>query len=994
MRVIESGKRFQVYLQRHSTQLWKGMTIRKKCFLGGASALTAALVVYVFKKFSSIHILVGCASVAVLLPCVLRGCSWLKQKGIRWCNAPDAQGNTLLMKGVVRRVPWIFLKALIKAGVDIHLSNRKGKTALMLAVMEAKMHKMKALIQAGADIEAQDNQGNTALMLAVKSGNLYATQALLQAGAHIESRDSGGYTAFMHAVASVNSFVTEALIQARANIEARDHTGYTAIMHTVRSEINNRGWRRDFHPSQLNMIRMLIRAGVNLAAQDDNGYTVLMLTAKSSSVNAVQAFIHAGAPLEALDNEGNTALMLAVREGDIPVTEALIQAKANVEARNHNGETALMLAASLGRANLIQRLIQANAHIEARNHAGDTALMRVARSGVDIRGIALPLQQRRQLEVIGALIQGGAYLEARDPSGSTVLMLAARSGSCHVISELIRAGANCQARDNEGSTALIREVTAQNEDTVTALLNQRAAVNCRDRRGRTPLMIVEAIGNRNIAQTLRDFGAVDNAPLMSFSLQMPTYHVLEHHVTHNRLRLKINRLNRSPAAAIEYLKVLSEYLRFYLNAGNGPLAAFSLSIRYEGEEGIDAGGPTREFITQLLKHFFRFPDAFPFFKQMENGQYELFDGMLTMTPQDLQTCKDIGMLLAAGFMGFPGSKEAKIGSVFSDRFYNQLLSLHQYAMEHVGQLAHGFNAMSQEDKELLVLHVASHDVENPIYKIIHHCLLAPSEVDKTDQELDALLKFIISSSFVEDIDLNLSSALAEILEAFKKSSNYMLFLRTGKFFTILGNEMQLDVLEATRKALRIALLDPQQKTHFKAQFVRFFIDRYQSSCIPLVAVEEGFRNAGLAYIKPFVDQFEINPQRAMQSLSAAVQGPAFTREAFVDLLKRSTAVNPAVQAKVNWIIEWCERGIEGWEETKATEEAMKAMLSCMTGTEVVTRTLVLRFNAPVPGYSTFHTCGHSVNFGSLLMGQVDKTSCIQMWNEHINLARHEGFGRG
>lgn len=471
-----------------------------------------------------------------------------------------------------------------------------------------------------------------------------------------------------------------------------------------------------------------------------------------------------------------------------------------------------------------------------------------------------------------------------------------------------------------------------------------------------------------------------------FTLGIHTDYIIDHRIFNNNLLcLTINRSNMNFAAVKEYLKVLAKYLRCY-----GDWENFSLNIGYEGERAIDAGGLSREFITQLFRNLFHFPDEFPFFRQNESGQCDLFDGMLTMNIQDLQVCKDIGTFLAAGFTGFPRYSDAKIGNVFSDKFYNFLLNIHKYTVDHPDRVNHSFNAMSQEDKEMLVLQLANHDLENPSYKEINSCLQKLIEVEETDKELDVFFKFIIDLSFVEDVDPKLSPALKEIVEAFRTGPNYVRILNASDPFTLIGNEGQRYTQDVIRETLRAALIDEQQKIHFQKKFARSLVDAYQNTCIPLMAVEQGFRSVGIRRIMPFIDQLKVDPHSTIRALSIAIQGPSFTREAFIALLRRSTAVR-SIQEKVNWIIEWCERGIDQREETRATEEAMKNMLSCMTRTEVITNTLVVGFYLPVPGYSQFHTCDYSINFGISLMVQTDKTTFIQMWNEQVSRAHLEGF---
>lgn len=655
----------------------------------------------------------------------------------------------------------------------------------------------------------------------------------------------------------------------------------------------------------------------------------LLFAAKYTSPNFLQFFIRLGADLEARDNNGRTALMQAVINGNLNTLNALIQAGANLEMRDNNNLTALMHAASNGNLYTLIPLLQAGSNVNAQNHDGVTVLMLAASSG--------------NLEIVNTLIMRGAYINQRTIGGMTALLLAELSGRGAIVQRLRNIG------------ALPHHLAANNPP-----LNIEAAHVPQHRLQNNPPLNVEAA------------------------------YVPDHRLQNNQLYLTINRQNMTPAAAQSHLSALAENLRSYQNALYfEDLAELSLSVRYEGEHGIDSGGLSREFTTQLLKNLFNFPGDFQFFKQTESGQYELFDGMLRMAPQDLQICKNIGTFLAAVMSGFP--RATKIGSVFSDKFYNFLLSLHDYGREHPEALRDGFNAMSPEEKQQLALHLAKHDLENPSYKDIIRCLQKPCNAEKTDQELDAFLKFLIDDFFVEGPDRQTPPELVEILEAFGQVENYSLLLSTPEPFTVAGNEGKRFTRDSIRGLLRTILFDECQKRYFHNKFANTLVDTYQNTCIPLVAVAEGFQKVDRRHIRPIIHQLSLDPQRATKALSSSIQGPPFTREAFVALLRRSLADNQDVQEKVNWLIEWCERGVNGNEETRATEEEMKSMLSCITASEVVTGSLRLTFAEPVEGYSQFHTCFNTVNLGTHLMDQMSKTIFIQMWKENVSRAHGEGF---
>ncbi|MDP6433759.1 MAG: ankyrin repeat domain-containing protein, partial [Candidatus Scalindua sp.] len=92
-------------------------------------------------------------------------------------------GNTALMFSVSLAKPDI-IKALLKAGVDVNVRNKKGNTALIIAAWHGRINMVKLLLAKGVDINVKDKYGNTALKIAtVIRINKEIARMLLKAGA-------------------------------------------------------------------------------------------------------------------------------------------------------------------------------------------------------------------------------------------------------------------------------------------------------------------------------------------------------------------------------------------------------------------------------------------------------------------------------------------------------------------------------------------------------------------------------------------------------------------------------------------------------------------------------------------------------------------------------------------------------------------------------------------------------------------------------------------
>jgi hypothetical protein len=125
-----------------------------------------------------------------------QSCRWLLSKGAQ-IEARDPQGWTAL-HGAARATRPLSVTELIQAGASIDALDQRGRTALMLALLEraspARAETIEALLRAGADADERDDHGWTALhYLAATDGSSQGSLAkqLLARGAR-PSRDRAG----------------------------------------------------------------------------------------------------------------------------------------------------------------------------------------------------------------------------------------------------------------------------------------------------------------------------------------------------------------------------------------------------------------------------------------------------------------------------------------------------------------------------------------------------------------------------------------------------------------------------------------------------------------------------------------------------------------------------------------------------------------------------------------------------------------------------------
>ncbi len=107
---------------------------------------------------------------------------WAGQDATR--SARDAEGRTVLMSALMRRLPEALVIALIEGGSAVNALDQAGYTALIIAAETgASAEVVEALLDAGADVNAKAENGWTALMIAVEYGAIFEIfQALRDAG--------------------------------------------------------------------------------------------------------------------------------------------------------------------------------------------------------------------------------------------------------------------------------------------------------------------------------------------------------------------------------------------------------------------------------------------------------------------------------------------------------------------------------------------------------------------------------------------------------------------------------------------------------------------------------------------------------------------------------------------------------------------------------------------------------------------------------------------
>lgn len=141
--------------------------------------------------------------------------------------SPERRQELLFEAARLGRVDMI--APLLKAGVDIDGTDKRGFTPLILAAYNGQMPAVEALLAAGADACKPDaGQGNTALMGVAFKGDDAIAARLLQTRCDVNARNKAGQTALMMAALFGRTGQIDMLLKAGADRTLADATGRTA----------------------------------------------------------------------------------------------------------------------------------------------------------------------------------------------------------------------------------------------------------------------------------------------------------------------------------------------------------------------------------------------------------------------------------------------------------------------------------------------------------------------------------------------------------------------------------------------------------------------------------------------------------------------------------------------------------------------------------------------------------------------------------------------
>ena len=430
-------------------------------------------------------------------------------------NATNKRGKTALILAC-ESAQAESVEILLEMGANRDIADGKGCTSLHAAIHgRCPNETLKKIIIRKSHLDAQNMDGQTPLLLACTCRQNNSVKLLLEAGSNPNITDKNKNTSLHAAVhGRCRTKDIKAIIDHFADINAINKNKQTAIMlacekgdvHAINVLLKNRAdlnianadgdtclhvvARRDHSKD---VIHSMIKHGANVNAKNKFNETPLMKANKNGYIDVTKELLNAGADHKLLDGFGDTWIHRAIDGGyRQELIRTMIDHGADVNAMNKHNETAFMTACKKGNVDAIKLLFSVGTNPNIKNDDGQTW----------IHHTVIGNWSREVLQVV---MSHGGDVNATTKDNITALMLASRTGNVDTINVLLAAGADPNITDAGGYTCLHDAVDVGcNKETLKAIIDHGANINAANKKGVTPLMQAFQVGNINAISVLLD----------------------------------------------------------------------------------------------------------------------------------------------------------------------------------------------------------------------------------------------------------------------------------------------------------------------------------------------------------------------------------------------------------------------------------------------------------------------------------------------------------
>jgi ankyrin repeat protein len=297
----------------------------------------------------------------------------------------DVRSAGLQLRDALKRRDIAEVRAILR--VEPRAADWQDEDGLAALHVAGRPELIQALLDAGADINIVDRRGFTPLYLIQIAGGREASQALLARGARVDTADADGCTALHSAAAFLREDAVELLLTNGADPAARNKRGYTPAHYALEdgNERNARflwertGIRDVFLAAGLGEVEYLSRVLDEdpCLSQAVDGWllTPLHWAAGHGQLESTRLLLRHSPNVNVRDELGRTPLHSAavgspIRESpalgarSFEVAKLLVEHGADVSARSNDGLTPLALLRRAPHANkpaLEKLLVELNA---------------------------------------------------------------------------------------------------------------------------------------------------------------------------------------------------------------------------------------------------------------------------------------------------------------------------------------------------------------------------------------------------------------------------------------------------------------------------------------------------------------------------------------------------------------------------------------------------------------------------------------------------------
>ncbi|XP_062577762.1 ankyrin-1-like [Saccostrea cucullata] len=346
-------------------------------------------------------------------------------------NVPFLIDNTSPMHEAIQLRYVDVVKKLLKAKtININQKNAKDESPLILAAKYHLHEAFLALLEAGADCNIQDRKGNTALMMGVVRGMEYV-KPLIEKGAKVNIINHRDQSALSFALHLENTEMVSYLLENGADPDVMSSDGTPPI---VFASITG----------AYDITQKLVKHGANVTSKNVQGYTALHVAAWNGYCNIVQLLLDSGMSHDTRTEDGNTPLSLAAHGNHTAVIDMLLPLGCNVNNADKDDDTPLLYASFNKNLEMVTKLVNAGANPDCKNKHNTTPLWNAVYKN-DLSTIKYLIVKNVELEVVSCGIDQHAQSDVATliyPEPRSVIYVAAHQTSIDVLMTLTLAGYN------------------------------------------------------------------------------------------------------------------------------------------------------------------------------------------------------------------------------------------------------------------------------------------------------------------------------------------------------------------------------------------------------------------------------------------------------------------------------------------------------------------------------------------------------------------------